>query len=145
MTGSIDRFAVILCAIVIPQIAVCCDDLVVSHAWIREPPPVANVAAGYFVIDNVGNESTTIERVESACCESVQMHKTTFNGEQARMVSLHKLVVAAGERASFKRGGKHLMLHAPTMPLRQGAFVELEFFCAEGGSFHAEFEVKTTR
>ena len=72
-------------SIFLSRAALACTNIEVLHAWIREPPPVAQVAAGYFTMKNKGGTQASIERVESSCCASVAMHQTQVSGDRIRM------------------------------------------------------------
>ncbi len=121
--------------------ATACDGLSASGAWVREPPPVAKVAAGYVFLANTGDKPFTIERIASDCCDSIMMHDTIKNGDRVRMSHLDSLRLEAGGTAQFAPGGKHLMLMTPGRALRHGDAVSLDFICTDGGSTRIEFEV----
>ena len=130
-----------LLTILISHQAASCEDIVLSEAWVREPPPMAKVAAGYFITQNMSAQDTTIERVVSDCCTAIEMHRTVINNGHARMSHLDTVVIPANESISFEPGGAHLMLIEPNSAIRQGQNVELEFFCSDGKSLVAEFRV----
>ncbi len=132
-------------SIFLSRAALACTNIEVLHAWIREPPPVAQVAAGYFTMKNKGGTQASIERVESSCCASVAMHQTQVSGDRIRMSPMDKLVVPAHATTSFNPGGAHLMLIAPSRPLRHHETVDIEFYCAQGDPLIVEFEVVTAR
>lgn len=121
--------------------AIACEGLAASGAWVREPPPVAKVAAAYVLLTNTGDEPFTIEHLASDCCGSVMMHDTIRDGDRVRMSHLDSLRLEAGGTAQFAPGGKHLMLMAPRGTLRHGDTVSLDFVCTDGGSTRIEFEV----
>lgn len=122
-----------------------CDQLLVSQAWIREPPPVAAVAAGYFVIENRHAHEVTIDRVDSDCCSNVAMHRSIVTANSVSMSPLSSLRLAPGESAVFEPGGNHLMLENPTTPIEQGQVIRVEFFCAEGDSTEVDFAIARLR
>ncbi len=125
--------------------AIACDGLSATGAWVREPPPVANVAAGYVTLQNTDGEPLSIAQIESDCCGSVMMHDNLNDGDRVRMVHLHSLRLEAGESADFTPGGKHLMLMAPRSPIRSGDSIELEFVCNDGGIAQVEFAVRKVK
>ena len=128
-----------------PRSALSCRNIEVLLGWVREPPPVAQVAAGYFTIKNKGDTQASIERVESSCCASVAMHQTKVSGDQARMSHMDKLVVPGHTTTAFNPGEAHLMLIAPSSPLLHGGTVDIKFFCAQGDPLIVEFDVLTAR
>ncbi|MGR9090429.1 MAG: copper chaperone PCu(A)C [Gammaproteobacteria bacterium] len=125
----------------LPGAAAACDGLSATGAWVREPPPVANVAAGYVTLENTGDEPLAIKHIESECCGSVMMHDTISDGDRVRMSHLGSLRLEVGETVQFAPGGKHLMLMAPQRPLRHGDSVRLDFVCTDGGTARIEFDV----
>jgi len=122
-----------------------CDDIVVSGAWIREPPPIAKVAAGYATLQNAGDHPVTIANVDSTCCTNVAIHQTILDDGQTRMSHIENLLLPAHAGTRLEPGGAHLMLMSPSVPIRHGESVEIEFFCVEGGSFSADFEILRVR
>ncbi len=125
--------------------ATTCDALTATGAWVREPPPVANVAAGYVSLTNTGNGPLTVARIESDCCGSVMMHDTVSDGDRVRMMHLDSLHLGAGETVDFVPGGKHLMLMAPRKPLRAGESLGLDFICDDGGTRRIAFDIMKAR
>jgi copper(I)-binding protein len=121
--------------------ATACDGLSATGAWIREPPPVASVAAGYVSLKNTGDNPLSIEHIESDCCGSIMMHDNVNDGDRVRMVHLDSLRLAAGETVEFTPGAKHLMLMAPRKPLRDGDSLVLNFVCGDGTTTRVEFAV----
>lgn len=130
-----------LLSIVLSVPAAACDNLAATDAWIREPPPVARVAAGYVSLQNTGDGALSIEHIESECCGSVMMHDNVNDGDRVRMVHLDSLHLGPGESVEFAPGGKHLMLMAPRHPLRNGDTVQLDFICDDGTTTQVDFAV----
>ena len=141
MTKYTWRWATLCLVLLIPRTGLPCDSLEMLDAWIREPPPVVTVAAGYFTLKNTGSETAVIERIKSACCAEVAMHKVIAIGDQMRMTPMLNLTVLPGKTVSFTTGSAHLMLIAPTTPLRRGQIVELDFICSDGDSLRTSFDV----
>lgn len=128
-----------------PTTALSCEDISATNAWIKEPPPVARVAAGYVELKHSGRNPVTIEKIESSCCAKVLMHETVADGDHVHMSHVRTLELAPDDVISFVPGGRHLMLMDPTAPLVDGAVVELEFFCTGGGSFRTDFDIVNVR
>lgn len=122
-----------------------CDDIVATNGWIREPPPVATVAAGYLQLENRGDQTIIIDSVESSCCASAAMHETVVDGDQMRMSAIEALILPPHGTAEFVPGGAHLMLNSPSTPIRHGQVIELIFYCSTGGSFRVKFDVLADR
>ncbi len=141
VSSLITIFAVVLG----PPAVQSCDDIRLTDAWIREPPPVSKVAAGYLRMENLGRETVVIDRIESSCCARIAMHETITDGDRTRMAAIETLKLEPQDVASFVPGGAHLMLISPSTPMHHGQRLELEFFCRDGGSFRADFDVLTVR
>lgn len=127
--------------LMVPRTGLSCDAIEVLDAWIREPPPVVSVAAGYFTLKNTGSKSVVIERIESSCCAEVAMHRVLGVRDQKHMAPMPKLLVPPNKIASFTPGNAHLMLVSPTEPLLHGQSVELSFICSDGTSIQVDFAV----
>ncbi len=134
------RLALLL-SIVLGMPAAACDSLAATDAWIREPPPVARVAAGYVSLQNTGDGPLSIEQIKSECCGTVMMHDNVIDGDRVRMIHLDSLRLAAGESVEFAPGGKHLMLMALRHPLRNGDTLQLDFVCDDGATTQVDFTV----
>lgn len=130
---------------VLANAASACEGLTAKDAWVREPPPVARVAAAYVALQNTGDRPLSIARIESACCGSVMMHDTVSDGDRVRMVHLHSLTLEPGDSAEFTPGGKHLMLMGPRKPLTNGDAVQMDFTCDDGGTTRIGFEVRKVK
>ncbi|MFT4581032.1 MAG: copper(I)-binding protein [Gammaproteobacteria bacterium] len=135
------RVALLLGAL-FPLAAVSCTSIDITDAWIREPPPSSNVAAGYFNAINFGSEEQMITSIKSSCCASVAMHKTSIADDRATMLHLDTLTIAPGEKVNFAPNGAHLMLVGPLVPLRSSERVEISFNCRDGTSSEIDFKVQ---
>ena len=137
--------AIVGLIMLVPRDGLPCNDIEILNGWVREPPPVVKVAAGYFTLRNTGKTAATIVRIEGSCCSEVVMHENIITGDQVHMSHISKLVVPAHGTSSFMPGGAHLMLINPRRPLRHGLTVDLEFFCADGGTLSTVFNVVADR
>ena len=106
-----------------------CEGLVFSEPWVREPPPVATVAAAYVVIENVGETTLSIDSVSSECCRHLMLHETEIKDGKARMNHLSTLQVKAGSTIRLAPLGAHLMLIKPATPLQHGQEIKMTFSC----------------
>ena len=106
-----------------------CEDLAFSEPWIREPPPVANVAAAYVVIENNGKVANSIDNVSADCCRHVMAHETIIKDGKARMKHLSTLHVGAGGTIRLQPLGPHLMLIKPAVMLQHGEEIKITFSC----------------
>ncbi len=116
--------------------------VVASHAWIRLPPPAANVAAGYVQLYNHGREDRLLAATATGFGQ-VQIHAMRMDGELMRMQALPEgLVLPAGKVTALQPGGYHLMLMMPTRPLREGQPVRVRLQFARDGEQQVDFVVR---
>ncbi|HCU90618.1 MAG TPA: hypothetical protein DGR97_11770 [Gammaproteobacteria bacterium] len=141
MIGYTRRWATLSLILMVPYASFSCGSIEVLDAWIREPPPVSTVAAGYFTLKNNGSKSAVIERIEGSCCAEVTMHQVLGVHNQKHMAPMPKLLVPPNKIASFTPGNAHLMLVSPNEPLQHGQSVELNFICNDGTSRKTDFTV----
>jgi copper(I)-binding protein len=116
--------------------------VVASEAWIRLPPPAANVAAGYVQLYNQGGEERLL-RATATGFGQVQIHAMRMDGELMRMQALpNGLVLPAGKVTALQPGGYHLMLMMPKRPLQDGQHVPVRLQFARGGEQRVDFVVR---
>ncbi|WP_042383161.1 copper chaperone PCu(A)C [Streptacidiphilus melanogenes] len=92
----------------------------VSGAYIPLPS-LPDMAAGYFVLRNDGDEAATLTGVTSPQAQSVSMHESTAS----TMVDTPTVRVPAHGVVTFARGGRHLMLMGLHPAPKLGARVDL--------------------
>jgi len=97
----------------------------VHNAWIPEAPPVARVMAAYMVVENTGDKPVTITDIACPAFNGVMMHKTVTKDGMSRMIHMDSLTVAPKSKATFKRGGMHVMLMGPKHSFKVGDKVSL--------------------
>ena len=106
--------------------------LSIENAWIREPPPGADVAAAYFTVRNAGHDSAVLVDLSSPVASETMLHETKIVGGQSRMRMLERLVIPAGGAVSLTPGAIHVMLDGLKQPLHAGQQVPLVLRFANG-------------
>jgi hypothetical protein len=91
--------------------------------WIRAAPPVAQVRAGYLVIENVGDTEVVLTSVESADFGAIEIHTMFDDAGTMRMRRVPELRVPAHGKVELKPGGLHLMMFRPQRALSAGVEV----------------------
>lgn len=125
-----------------PPAARVASTVVASEAWIRLPPPAANVAAGYVELHN-GGAPTRLLAAHAAGFGQVQLHAMRMDGEVMRMQALPDgLALPAGQTTSLQPGGYHLMLMMPKRPLQAGQHVRVRLQFAGGVEQSLDFAVR---
>lgn len=90
--------------------------LMVENANITPPLPGRNIALGTFVLNNMTAQDDVLLSVSSPISDRIELHTTTRDGNKMSMRRLERVVVPAGEKVVFKRGGYHLMIFGAQMP-----------------------------
>lgn len=119
-----------------------CAGLEIKNAWVREPPPVATVAAGFAELLNLSAEPIAVVSVDSPCCDRVTVHRTVIENGRARMVPEPVIRIPPHGRAVLEPGGLHIMLTHPKSALRSGGRIALTVHCASGDTVTAMATVR---
>lgn len=115
----------------------------VSNAWVRQPPPSAQVAAGYMQIANHGPGDDRLVTVETDAATRVEIHEMDEVDGIMRMRELSGgLAVPAGAQVDLVPGGYHLMLMQPREGLEAGQQVEATLVFEAAGRMDVTFEVR---
>lgn len=115
--------------------------LVVTDAWIREPPPSATMLAGYATLKNDGDEAVSVLTVQSDAFRMASLHETVVAEGMSKMRELHRLDLAPGASVELKPGGKHLMLMHPRSEVHAGDRVDVRFLLGDGQRVETYFVV----
>jgi copper(I)-binding protein len=114
----------------------------VHDGWVRLGPGSMDMVAGYARIDNTCAAPVEIVSASSPAFADVSLHETRIENGISRMRALTVLPVAAHASVSFAPGGLHLMLMQPTLPLKPGDQVSIEFTLRDGRSIPGRFELR---
>jgi len=114
----------------------------VSDGWIRLGPAGMDMLAGYARIDNACATPVEIVSASSPAFADVSLHETRIDHGISRMRALAVLPVATHASVEFAPGGLHLMLMAPTMPLKVGDAVSIDFTLRDGRRIAGRFTVR---
>ncbi|WP_411851135.1 copper chaperone PCu(A)C [Stenotrophomonas sp. LGBM10] len=111
-------------------------------AWIRLPPPAAQVAAGYIQLHNAGADDRLLAASSKGFAQ-VQIHAMRMDGEVMRMHALPDgLPLPSGTSVALQPGGYHLMLMTPKRPLQDGQVVQVRLQFERAGTLPVEFVVR---
>src|SRR3990167_5023483 len=92
----------------------------IDHPWSRATPHGAQVAGGYFVIENTGTDADRLVRITSEISGRVEIHEMTVQDGVMRMRPLTRgLEIKPGATAKFAPGGYHFMFMNLKRPLKQ--------------------------
>ena len=91
----------------------------ISHAWVQEAPPSAEVLAGYMDLQNQSPQAQVLLGAHSADFKSVMLHQTVTKRGMTHMNHSPQIELKAGSTLQFSPGGYHLMLMNPKKPLHR--------------------------
>lgn len=117
-------------------------DIVAEGAWIREPPPGRDVAAGYVSLTNTTDSDRQLVAASSDNASRVEIHTMTHDDGMMRMREIDALDLAAGERVQLEPGGLHLMLRELS-PAEAGNRVPVTLYFDDGSQLELEFTIRT--
>ena len=98
--------------------------------------------AGYFVMDNKGDEDRRLVGASSMAFGAVHIHETLEKDGTMSMQPVDAVTVPAGGSVEFRPRGHHLMLMQRQTDLEVGDEVSITLEFADGGSQPVMFSVK---
>lgn len=101
--------------------------LEIRDAWVRQPPPGAPTAAGYFTILNHGRTSDRLIGASSPAAARVELHEMSMAGGVMRMRAAGGVAVPAEGSVDLRPGGLHLMLIGPRLTPGRPVPITLRF------------------
>ena len=112
--------------------------VVVSQAWVRPAAKGQRVTGGYLQIQ--AQEAVTLVGFSTPVAGQAELHEMKMDGDVMRMRALTSLPIAAGQTATLKPGGNHLMLMDLKQPIDKGSQVPLTltFKSANGQTFEVK-------
>ena len=116
-------------------------DLSFEEAYVREPPPVSHMTAGYVVIGNQTDSDIVLVGAYSERFGMVEFHESRTEDGVSRMRELDALRVPAGGVVTLRPGGTHLMLMRPVSRPTAGEIIVLTFEDRETNTYEVEFVV----
>jgi periplasmic copper chaperone A len=117
----------------------------ISHAWVQEAPPSAEVLAGYMDLQNQSPQAQVLLGAHSADFKSVMLHQTVTKRGMTHMNHSPQIEIKAGSSLQFSPGGYHLMLMNPKKPLHQGDQVQITLEFQSGLAFPVIFKISKDR
>src|SRR5699024_5757776 len=119
------------------------EGIAVHEPWVRQPPPSAQVAAGYLLIDNPGREADRLVGVETDAAERVEIHEMEEVDGMMRMREVvGGLEVPATGQVALEPGGYHLMLMGARQDLEAGQQVDGVLVFERAGRIEVAFDVR---
>ena len=101
--------------------------LVVTDAWIRVPPPGAQMVALYFSLANTGKNPAKVIGVRVPGAISSELHETWIDSNGvASMRMLSALEIPSGQVVALAPGGLHVMVMGLRRHIRDGEDIMFE-------------------
>lgn len=117
-------------------------DIEISKPWLRASIGQSNVTAGYFTIENTGDHDDRLLKIKTSAAAKAEMHQTSMGeGGMMRMRPMVELAISAGESASFRAGGDHIMLTGLIAPIKTGDSIDLTLTFEHAGDVVVSFPV----
>lgn len=119
------------------------DGIEIRDPWLRQPPPSAEVSAGYLLIENRGAGADRLVSVETDAAERVEIHELEEVEGVMRMREVQGgLEVPAGGEVALQPGGYHLMLMGAREGLEAGQQVDGVLVFEQAGRIETTFDVR---
>ena len=124
------KLSLILLSLVLVPASYAADLVKISGAWVRLPPPGAQIAAAYLTLES--KQTLSLSSVASPAAEVVEIHAMSNKNGVMQMRQLKALKLVAGKPLVLEPGGLHLMLINPKKPLQEGDKVPLALTFKQG-------------
>ena len=119
------------------------EGIAIHDPWLRQPPPSAQVSAGYLQIGNPGDEADRLVSVETDAAERVEIHEMDEVDGVMRMREVEGgLEIPAGGQVALQPGGYHLMLMGAREGLEAGQQVDAVLVFERAGRVEVAFDVR---
>ena len=136
------KLALFFLSLIVMPISHAADIAKVSDAWVRLPPPGAQVAAAYLTLES--KQALSLSNVTSPAAEAVEIHTMSMHGGMMEMRQLPALELEAGKPVKLEPGGLHLMLINLKKPLKEGDKVQFVLNFKQGKGVAGAVGVQAT-
>ncbi len=106
-------------------------------------PAGTDMLAGYARVDNTCAAPVEIVSVSSPAFADVSLHETRVENGISRMRAVTALPLKAHSSVSLATGGLHLMLMQPTLRLKAGDWVSIDFTLRDGRRIPGRFLLRS--
>jgi len=119
------------------------NEILITNAWIAQSPPMIDINAGYFEIENQSTMPVSLIEISSPVFRKIEIHRSVEKGQISKMQYIRSINFLPGEKFTFSPGGYHLMLFDPTRVLQSGDSVPLQFIFTESIQIQALATVRS--
>ncbi len=117
-------------------------NLVISHPWSRQSPMAADVAAGFFTIQNTGSEDDRLLKATAEITPKVQLHDMKIENDVMKMFELPAgIPIPAGQTIELKPKSLHVMFMDLKSQVKEGEEIKGTLVFEKAGTVEVEFEV----
>jgi periplasmic copper chaperone A len=109
-------------------------DLVVKQAWARATIGLGKTGAMYLTVTNRGDKADRLIAVTTPIARRAGLHTHIVDGDVIKMRPVEAVEIAAGQSATFKPGGDHIMMMGLKRPLKKGGSFPLTLTFEAAGS-----------
>lgn len=124
------KLALLFLSLMVMPISHAAEIAKVTDAWVRLPPPGAQIAAAYLTLES--KQTLSLSKVTSPTVEAIEIHTMSMHNGMMEMRQLPALKLEAGKPVKLEPGGLHLMLINPKKPLKEGDKVSLVLNFSKG-------------
>ena len=114
----------------------------VKDAWVRLPPPGAEIAAAYLTFE--ATQPLSLSSAKSPAAAAVELHSMSMKNGVMEMRHLSTLDLKPGKPVTLEPGGLHLMLINLKKPLKAGDKVRLVLSFKQGKRSAETLSVQAT-
>ena len=116
-------------------------ELKIEEVWSRATPKGAKVGAGYLKITNAGSKPDRLVDAKTSISDRVEIHEMSMSGGIMRMRRLPKgLEIPAGQSATLRPGGYHLMFMELQEAIKKGQLFKATLVFEQAGQVVVEFK-----
>jgi periplasmic copper chaperone A len=119
------------------------DEIIITNAWIAQSPPMIDINAGYFKIENRSTMPVSLLAISSPAFGEIEIHRSLEEGQLSKMQYIESIDILPGEKYDFSPGSYHLMLFDPVRILQSGDNVPLQFSFTEAVQIQVIATVKS--
>ena len=117
------------------------DKIKINDPWVR-PSSEGMATALYFTIENSGQESDTLYKVDSEISKMVQIHETYQSGDMMGMREVEMIVIQPNSSFELKPGSHHIMVMKLIKDISIGDEVEFILHFKRGGEINITVEAR---
>ena len=117
-------------------------DIAIRQAWARATPNGAQVAAGYFTIENRADSADKLLSASTPIAARAEIHEMLEQVGVMKMRPMNEgLTIPPNGKLTFAPGGRHLMLVELRSPLAEGEQVPVSLEFEKAGQINISLKV----